>query len=117
MITGYLNARFVLFPLIGGYECYISGLIIHPDSRGRSAGNRLLEKLNCIAEEYGAVRMMLNNQRDSESCRRDFYKKQGFRERNSFSNFVKILTADKALNNKTEIPLLIPLLSGCSVLI
>ena len=90
-ITGYITAHFTVFPMIGGIECYISDLLVHPDTRGKSTGKKLLEEMSRIAESRGAARLMLNNHKDSESYRRDFYKKQNFTERDNFANFVKMV--------------------------
>ncbi len=56
--------------------------------RGKSTGQKLINELSSIADSKGAVRLMLNNEKNSESYKRSFYKKQDFTEWENFANFV-----------------------------
>ena len=90
-IMGYINCHFISFPMMPGKEIYISDLLIHPEYRGSGAGSKLLSKSEDYARSKGCKRLMLNNQKTEESYKREFYKKQGFKERQNFANFVKQL--------------------------
>ena len=91
LITGYIVFHLIYFPLIAGKEVYISDLLISENERGKGIGSSLLSKVEQFAKENQCVRLMLNNPKESEGYQRDFYKKQGFTERITFANFVKIL--------------------------
>ena len=89
IVIGFINGHICPFPIIMGKECYISDLLIHPGYRGRQTGKMLLNSLEEKSGKLGVKRLMLNNSKDAESYKRSFYAKNGFTERNNFSNFVK----------------------------
>ena len=90
--AGFLNAHFFEFPIIAGKECYISDLLIDPEMRGKSIGKKLLDQIEKISESKGVKRIMLINIKDADSYKREFYKKNGFEERDLAANFVKHLS-------------------------
>ncbi|MBN1216713.1 MAG: GNAT family N-acetyltransferase [Candidatus Lokiarchaeota archaeon] len=91
IVDGFINFHILDFPLILGKELYISDLLIQRNSRGKGKGTLLLKYIEDIAYNQGCIRIMLNNRMDSEGYIRDFYKKNGFFERNNIANFVKHL--------------------------
>jgi GNAT superfamily N-acetyltransferase len=90
-VVGYVAVHWVPFPMIEGWEAYISDLIVSQSLRGGGIGRRLLETVEAEARERGCARLMLNNSRTAPSFLRRFYPKHGFRERQGFANFVKWL--------------------------
>lgn len=90
-VVGYIAIHWVPFPMIQGWEAYISDLIVSQSVRGAGIGRRLLEAGESEARERGCTRLMLNNSKTTQSFVRGFYPKHGFREREGFANFVKLL--------------------------
>jgi len=90
-VVGYVAVHWVPFPMIQGWEAYISDVIVSQSLRGTGIGRRLLETVESEARERGCARLMLNNSRTASSFLRKFYPKHGFRERDDFANFVKSL--------------------------
>ena len=90
-VVGYVAIHWVPFPMIQGWEAYISDLLVSQSARGAGIGRRLLETVESEARERGCARLMLNNSRTAPSFMRRFYPKHGFRERDEFANFVKSL--------------------------
>jgi GNAT superfamily N-acetyltransferase len=90
-VVGYLAIHWVPFPMIQGWEAYISDLIVRQSLRGAGIGRRLLERAESEARKRGCARLMLNNSKTTQSFVRGFYPKHGFREREGFANFVKLL--------------------------
>lgn len=86
---GYINGHLCSFPLIGGVECYITELFIHPDFRGQKIGKKLLDEIERQAKSLGCKRIMLNNAKTSEAYETSFYKKNLLEERTAMANFVK----------------------------
>ncbi len=91
LITGYILFHLLYCPIIGGKEIYVSDLFINENERGKGIGSSLIAKAEHFARENQCVRLMLNNLKESEGYRRDFYKKQGFTERTAIANYVKLL--------------------------
>ncbi len=89
--AGYIIFHLIHYPMIAGKETYVSDLLIGENMRGKGIGKCLLLQAELFAKEKNCVRMMLNNPKESEGYKRDFYKKQGFTERTAFANFVKTL--------------------------
>jgi ribosomal protein S18 acetylase RimI-like enzyme len=90
-VAGYVAVHWVPFPMIQGWEAYISDLIVSQSVRGSGIGRRLLETAESEARKRGCARLMLNNSKTTQSFVRGFYPKHGFRERDGFANFVKTL--------------------------
>jgi GNAT superfamily N-acetyltransferase len=93
-VLGYVVVHWIPFPMIGGTEGYVSDLIVERDARGAGVGSRLIARIEALARERGCHRLMLNNRVTSESFRREFYPKRGFRRRDDFAGFVKTLNSD-----------------------
>jgi GNAT superfamily N-acetyltransferase len=90
-VVGYVAIHWVPFPMIQGWEGYISDLLVSQSLRGAGIGRRLLETVESEARERGCARLMLNNRRTASSFVRGFYSKHGFRQREGFANFIKPL--------------------------
>jgi GNAT superfamily N-acetyltransferase len=90
-VAGYVAVHWIPFPMIQGWEAYISDVIVLHSLRGTGIGRLLLETVESEARERGCTRLMLNNSRTAPSFLRRFYPKHGFRERDGFANFVKLL--------------------------
>lgn len=90
-VEGYIAYHTIWFPLVGGQEVYISDLLVDPRGRGKGIGSRLMEKCEEDVRRLGAKRILLNNGTFMDSYKRKFYSKLGYKERNNFSNFVKML--------------------------
>lgn len=91
LIVGYAAVHWIPFPMVYGLEGYLSDLLVTREARGSGVGRRLLSRVEKRARELGCVRLMLNNARTAESYTREFYPKQGYRERAEFASFVKRL--------------------------
>jgi ribosomal protein S18 acetylase RimI-like enzyme len=90
-IAGFILVHWVPFPMLGGTEGYISDLIVAAEVRGAGIGRTLLHAVEDEARNRGCVRLMLNNRIAAKSFQRGFYPKSGYRHREDFANFVKVL--------------------------
>jgi GNAT superfamily N-acetyltransferase len=90
-VVGYVALHWIPFPMIQGWEAYVSDLLVSQSVRGAGIGRRLLETVESEARERGCARLILNNSRTAASFVHGFYPKQGFREREDYANFVKPL--------------------------
>jgi len=71
-----------------GPEGYVSELFLRPSARGQGLGASLLETVKAEAQERGAYRLSLLNNKSRESYERGFYTKQGWEERPLMANFI-----------------------------
>tara|TARA_R110002072_G_scaffold6515_4_gene38031 strand:+ start:305 stop:760 length:456 start_codon:yes stop_codon:yes gene_type:complete len=72
-------------------ELFVGELFVHPDHRGAGLGSALLAQAEAFAAEAGCGRISLLNHRERASYTRGFYAEQGYRERETMANFVKVL--------------------------
>ena len=86
-ILGYCAVHWLPYLLFDGPEGYVSELFIHESARGQGVGSQLLEAVKAEARQRGCNRLSLLNGRQRDSYRRQFYKKNGWRERD-MANFV-----------------------------
>jgi len=86
-ILGYCAVHWLPYLFFEGLEGYVSELFIHESVRGRGVGAQLLEAVKAEARQRGCLRLSLLNGRQRDSYRREFYKKNGWRERD-MANFV-----------------------------
>jgi len=87
-VVGYVAVHWVPYLLLPGPEGYISELFIRESARGQGIGTQLLEMVKEEARSRGCSRLHLENRRDRESFRRDFYRKRGWEERTHIAGFV-----------------------------
>jgi GNAT superfamily N-acetyltransferase len=90
-VAGFILVHWVPFAMLGGTEGYISDLIVAAESRGAGIGRTLIHAVEEEARNRGCVRLMLNNRIAAKSFQRGFYPKIGYRHREDFANFVKVL--------------------------
>jgi GNAT superfamily N-acetyltransferase len=90
-IAGYIALHWIPFPMLGGTEAYVSDLIVARARRGAGIGRALAEAAERAARERGCRRLMLNHRVTAESFMRGFYPKLGYRARDDFQGFVKLL--------------------------
>lgn len=91
-VVGYLAIHWLPYFILAGPEGFISELFVDKAARSQGVGRLLLKKAEEEGRRRGCYRLMLNNHRSRESYRREFYKKQGWEERETTANFVKLLT-------------------------
>lgn len=92
-VLGYAAVHWLPYLFLPGPEGYVSELFISQARRGQGIGSQLLRAVREEAQERGCARLMLVNMRDRESYQRQFYKKQGWMEREDAANFIYRLDA------------------------
>lgn len=88
MIVGYAAVHWLPYLMMTGPEGFISELFIAQAARGQGIGAQLLKTVEQEARSRGCSRLGLINSRTRESYTRDFYRKQGWTEREAMVNFV-----------------------------
>ncbi len=92
-IAGYCAVHWLPYLILEGPEGYVSELFIRNEFRGQGIGGQLLEVAKAEAQVRGCSRLMLLNMRQRESYQRQFYSKQGWKERPEAANFIFSLNA------------------------
>ncbi len=87
-LLGYISVHWLPYLFLEGEEGYISDLFVHKAARGSGVGSSLLHAVTEEARMRGCTRLMLLNGRMRESYQREFYKKRGWRERETMANFI-----------------------------
>lgn len=87
-ILGYVAVHWLPYFLLNGAEGYVSELFVHADARGCGVGTLLIERVKDEARLRGCSRLMLINFRERPSYQREFYKKNGWHERETGANFI-----------------------------
>lgn len=87
-IVGYVAFHDILYYFLSGPEVYVSELFVLTEYRNKNIGNSLVNKVKEYARSIQAERLMLITGRGRESYKRQFYKKNGWQERESLSNFI-----------------------------
>ena len=87
-VVGYVSVHWVFYAILPGPEGYISELFVSEAERGQGVGNLLLEEVKKQAKIRGCSRLMLVNNRNRLSYEKEFYKKNGFIEREHIANFI-----------------------------
>jgi GNAT superfamily N-acetyltransferase len=87
-LAGYLSLHWLPYLFLDGAEGYISELFVHKAIRSAGVGTLLIERAKEEGRARGCSRLMLVNGRTRESYQRDFYKKNGWHERETMANFV-----------------------------
>jgi GNAT superfamily N-acetyltransferase len=87
-VRGFASVHWLPYFILKGPEGYVSELFVHETARGEGIGTLLLEAVKVEARRRGCTRLMLVNGRNRPSYQREFYKKNGWRERDHMANFV-----------------------------
>jgi len=90
-VAGYVSVHWLAYLFLPGPEGYVSELFLRPSARGQGLGAELLETVKAEAQERGAYRLSLLNNRSRESYERGFYQKHGWEERPIMSNFIYLM--------------------------
>lgn len=86
-VIGYVAVHWLPCPFLPKPQAYISELFIHEAYRGQGIGKRLLETVTSEALMRGCLLLMLHNNKERKSYQREFYRKQGWIERENIANF------------------------------
>ena len=87
-LAGYTTVQWMPCLFLPGCEGYVSELFLNADFRGQGTGTRLLDAVKQEGRQRGCTRLMLINNKNRESYTRDFYKKNGWTEREQMVNFI-----------------------------
>ncbi|MDH5231706.1 MAG: GNAT family N-acetyltransferase [Gammaproteobacteria bacterium] len=87
-LIGYMTVHWSPYFFLDGIEGLISELFIDENHRGKGIGSQLINHVKKLANYRDCSRLMLINSRSRDSYQRQFYEKQGFRERPEVANFV-----------------------------
>jgi GNAT superfamily N-acetyltransferase len=87
-VVGYIAVHWLFYAILAGPEGYISELFVSKAERSQGIGKLLLEEVKKQAKIRGCSRLMLVNNRIRLSYEKEFYKKNGFIEREHIANFI-----------------------------
>lgn len=87
-VLGYVAVHWLPSLFLPASEGYLSELFIHDAYRGQGIGKALLATVTSEANDRGCLRLTLINHKDRDSYQREFYRKQGWIERETVANFV-----------------------------
>ena len=87
-LVGFIAIHWLFYVILPGPEGYISELFVSEKERGQGIGSLLLKEVTKQAKTRGCSRLMVNNNRNRLSYDKEFYKKNGFIEREHIANFI-----------------------------
>jgi GNAT superfamily N-acetyltransferase len=87
-LLGIVSVHWLPYLILSGLEGYISELFVAEEARNQGIGTLLLSIIKAEARERGCFRLALINNKERESYQRQFYTKQGWRERPQMVNFI-----------------------------
>ena len=76
-IIGMVNLLFTVSTALGGRVAILEDMIVHPEYRGRGAGDMLLKAAIGLVKSSGCRRLTLLTDATNESAQR-FYRRHGF---------------------------------------
>jgi GNAT superfamily N-acetyltransferase len=88
VVVGYSVVHWLPYLMLTGPEGYVSELFVTETARGLGIGSQLLKVIEEEARARGCSRLGLLNSRVRESYERQYYKKQGWTERESVASFI-----------------------------
>lgn len=88
LVVGYVAVHWLPYLMMRGPEGFISELFISEAARGQGIGTQLLKVIEDEARARGCSRLGLLNGRVRDSYQREFYKKNGWIERDDMVSFV-----------------------------
>ncbi|WP_193199158.1 GNAT family N-acetyltransferase [Nostoc sp. MG11] len=92
-VIGYVAVHWLPCPFLPKLQGYISELFIQKADRGQGIGKTLLATVISEAKIRECSVPMLLNHKERESYQREFYRKQGWVERETVANFIYPLNA------------------------
>lgn len=87
-VIGYVAVHWLPCPFLPKLQGYVSELFIQETARGQGIGKTLLATIISEAESRGCSVLMLLNHKERESYQQQFYRKQGWIERETVANFI-----------------------------
>lgn len=87
-VVGYVAVHWLPCPFLPQLQAYVSELFISEANRGQGIGKALLATVISEAKSRGCSLLMLLNHKERDSYQREFYRKQGWIERENFANFI-----------------------------
>ncbi|WP_292789646.1 GNAT family N-acetyltransferase [Nostoc sp. NMS7] len=87
-LIGYITVHWLPCPFRPKLQGYISELFIQKTARGQGIGKTLLATVISEAKIRECSGLMLLNHKERESYQREFYRKQGWLERETVANFI-----------------------------
>ena len=91
VLAGYTTVQWMPCLFLPGCEGYVSELFLSADFRGQGIGTHLMDAIKEEGKKRGCTRLMLINNKTRESYAREFYKKNGWTEREQMANFIFVL--------------------------
>ena len=91
-VVGYISVHWLFYVILPGPEGYISELFVSEKERGQGIGSLLIKEVKNQALKKCCSRLMLSNNRNRLSYEKEFYKKNGFIERQHVANFIMLLS-------------------------
>jgi len=91
-VLGYIAIQWLFYAILPGPEGYISELFVSEKERGHGIGSLLIDEVIKQAKRKDCSRLMLANNRNRLSYEKEFYKKNGFIEREHMANFIMLLS-------------------------
>ena len=88
VVVGYIATHWLPYLMMRGPEGFISELFISEAARGQGIGTQLFKTIEEEARARGCSRLGLLNGRIRDSYQREFYKKNGWIERDDMVSFV-----------------------------
>lgn len=85
---GYVSVHWLPYLMLEGQEGYVSELFVMEEARGKGVGTALMNDVKEYALTKGCSRLMLLNNRERDSYRREFYENLGFEERPEMADMV-----------------------------
>jgi GNAT superfamily N-acetyltransferase len=92
-VIGYVTVHWLLCPFLPKLQGYVSELFVLDGNRGQGIGKSLLAAVIREAKIRECLWLMLLNHKERESYQRQFYRKQGWIEREFIANFIYPLNA------------------------
>lgn len=101
-VLGYVAVHWLPCPFLPQPQGYVSELFIQENVRGQGIGKSLLATVISEAKNRECSLLMLLNHKEREYYQQEFYRKQGWVERETVANFIYPLNARSHSHEQTN---------------